>query len=735
MIADPICLPNPAMAPPDAGPAPVSLFRQAENCCAATSAKRASFIVDGEAYFEAFARAAERAERSILILAWDFDSRTALGYDEQNRPLETMGDFLNRLCERRPKLRIRILDWDFPMVYGTDREYSPIFGLAWKPHRHIKFRFDDTHPLAGSHHQKVIVIDDKLAFSGGLDITNKRWDSPRHSPDDPRRTFDDKPYPPFHDVMIAVDGEAAKELAALARRRWQGATGRKAKPVSTSGDPWPEELPVEMRDVPVSIACTQPEAGGNPGVRHVETLYLEMIARAKDYIYIENQYFTSEKVGLALEARLKEPDPPEIVLVTRLLSHGWLEENTMHVLRTRLVRLLRAADAKGRLHAYYPHLDGLCDGTCIDLHSKVMIVDDEWLRIGSSNLSNRSMGVDTECDVTVEAQGEAGRRKAIRAFRDRLLAEHAGVEAEVIAAAAQKLGSMSAAVEKLSHGPRRLEYLEAPEVSEALLAAAKIGDLEKPISIDGLVQDLAHDEAPIEPARKRPLIIAGGIAAFVAALALLWRYTPLASIVTAENVIGVAEVFSRHWWAPLLMVLAYTPASMVMFPRPLLTMAAVVVFGPWEGFIYAMTGVVLAGTAGYAVGRLVHRDTVRRVAGPRLHRLTGVLQRRGILAVTLVRFVPIAPYLVVNIVMGAMRIRLHHFVIGTFLGMLPGGLAATVLSDQVAVALMNPARVNLWLAAAAVLAIAGLAFAGSRLLAYLDRREQRRNRPRARKPS
>jgi len=160
-----------------------------------------------------------------------------------------------------------------------------------------------------------------------------------------------------------------------------------------------------------------------------------------------------------------------------------------------------------------------------------------------------------------------------------------------------------------------------------------------------------------------------------------------------------------------------------------------VVFGPWEGFIYAMTGVLLAGTAGYAVGRLVHRDTVRRVAGPRLHRLTGVLQRRGIIGVTLVRLVPIAPYLVVNIVMGATRIRLHHFVLGTFFGMLPGGLAATVLSDQVAVALMNPSRVNLWLVAAAVCAIAGLAFAGSRLLAYLDRRDQRRNRPRARKPS
>ena len=721
------------MAPPDSGPAAASLFRRGENCCAVASAARAAFLVDGEAYFDAFVRAAERAERSIMILAWDFDSRTVLRYDRDGKPRETLGEFLNALCERKPKLRVRILDWDFPIVYGTDREYSPIFGLPWKPHRHIEFRFDDTHPLAGSHHQKVVVIDDKLAFAGGLDITNKRWDCPDHAPGDKRRTWAEKCYPPFHDVMIAVDGEAAVELASIARGRWEAATHshRRWKPVRTSGDPWPEGLEPDMRDVHLSIACTEPPGANTPGIHHVETLYLDMIARARRYIYIENQYFTSEKIGLALEARLREEDPPEIVVVTRRLSHGWLEEVTMHTLRTRLVRQLREVDAHGRFRAWYPHIEGLEEGTCIDLHSKVMIVDDEWLRIGSSNISNRSMGVDTECDVTIEARGDAAKRAQIRAFRDRLLAEHAGAPVAKLAPLIESMGSIAAAVESLPPGKRGLAELEAPEIPEALLAAAQIGDMEKPISIDGLVQDLAHDEAPeaLPTTRKRPLIIALGILAFIGIMALAWRYTPLAEWVTAERVLAVANGFADHWWAPLLIVLAYTPASMVMFPRPLLTMTAVVVFGPYEGFIYAMTGVILAGTAGYGIGRLVHRDTVRRLAGPRLNRLTSVLQRRGILAVTLVRFVPIAPYLVVNIVMGAMRIRLHHFVIGTFLGMLPGALAATVLSDQVAVALMNPAGVNPWLIAGAIAVLATLAFSGHRLLRYLDRREQRRNQP------
>jgi uncharacterized membrane protein YdjX (TVP38/TMEM64 family) len=160
---------------------------------------------------------------------------------------------------------------------------------------------------------------------------------------------------------------------------------------------------------------------------------------------------------------------------------------------------------------------------------------------------------------------------------------------------------------------------------------------------------------------------------------------------------------------------------MVMFPRPLITLAAVMAFGPWEGLVYAMTGVVLAGVAGYAIGRLFHRDTARRLAGPKLARVSNLVKRRGILAVALVRIVPIAPYLVVNVVMGAMRIKLVHFVIGTFIGMLPGALAATVLSDQFAAALQDPARVNAWLVGAAVAAFAGLAWFGHKMLGRLER--------------
>jgi phospholipase D1/2 len=691
-----------------------SLFRPGQNCAAVAHAERVAFIVDAEDYFRIFMQAAERAQCSITILAWDFDSRTPLARDASGKPI-LIGQFLNGLARRNRNLRIRILDWDFPVFYGIDREKAPNSRGGWKPHRRIDFRFDDTHPVGGSHHQKIVVIDDRLAFSGGLDFTNKRWDTREHKADDPRRVFEKEPYPPFHDVMIAVDGPAAEALSRVVRERWLDATGETLKPVKTRADPWPKEMAVDLSDVEVGVSCTAPPIEEPKGIRHVEALYLEMIERARNYIYIENQYFTSERIGAALAASLAKPEGPEIVVITRLLSHGWLEEITMTTLRTKLVRTLEDADRYGRFRVFYPDIPGLCEGTCLDIHSKVMAVDDEWLRIGSANLSNRSMGMDTECDVTVEAKGDARVGKAIRRFRDGLLAEHMDLEVDAVARDIEKAGSIAKAIEARGAEGRCLKVLECPEPPEAKVAIAKVGDPEEPI-IEGIVRRITPDAVPAPFPLRRLGYTLGAILLAAIALALAWTHTPLRDVVTRENAMALAAAFAGHWWAPLIVILAYTPASFIMFPRWLITMTAVIAFGPYQGFTYAMSGVILAGVATFLPGKLVNRDTIRRLAGPKLKRVANFMEQRGLLAVTLVRLVPIAPFPVVNIVMGAMRVKLWHFVLGTFVGMLPGMLAATILSDQLAAALEDPARVNPWMIAAALLALATLAFFGQRML-------------------
>ena len=693
-----------------------SLFKPGDNCSAVARARRVSFVVDADGYFRLFRRATERAERSIVILGWDFDSRAVLEREEGKPPI-VLGDFLNDLARRKRGLEVKILDWDYPMVFGTDREIPPTLGITWKPHRRIDFRFDDTHPVAGSHHQKIVIIDDKLAFVGGLDLTSKRWDTCDHTADDPRRMWEEKPYPPFHDVVMAVDGDVVQPIAQVARERWHKATGERIRPVKVASDPWPEIMPVHAENVQVAVSVTAPPSDDAPAVKQIERLYLDMIKGARRYIYIENQYFTSEVIGDALKARLAEPDGPEIVVATRLLSHGWLEELTMSTLRTQLVRDLRAVDKHGHFHCYYPDVPGLCEGTCLDIHSKVMIIDDEWLRIGSSNLSNRSMGMDTECDLTIEARGDAKVAAAMRLFRNALVGEHSGATPDEVDTAEKAAGSLAGAIDRLGTPTRKLLALPAPELTEAKLAVAKVGDPDAPLALEKIVAKVAPEAMATKGfAIRKVLYVLGGIVAAAVILALLWTHTPLADWVTRDNAMRLAEWFADHWWAPLLVVLAYTPASFIMFPRWIITMTAVLAFGPWHGLVYAYIGVVLAGIATFLPGRLVERDTIRRVAGRKLKPVTQFMERKGLIAVTLVRLVPLAPFPIVNLVMGAMRVKLWHFIVGTFLGMLPGMLAATVLSDQLAAALEDPTRVNFWVIAGAVLVLIAFAFFGQRYM-------------------
>src|SRR5690606_27498594 len=152
----------------------------------------------------------------------DFNSRTRLHFDPagKNDPPALLGDFLNYLVRRRRGLAIRILNWDYPMAFGTDRELRPLYGFGWSPARRVHLRYDDTHPFAGSHHQKVVVIDDAVAFIGGIDLTLKRWDTTEHRTRDSRRTVDGMDYPPVHDLMMAVDGDAARALGNIVRARW-----------------------------------------------------------------------------------------------------------------------------------------------------------------------------------------------------------------------------------------------------------------------------------------------------------------------------------------------------------------------------------------------------------------------------------------------------------------------------------------------------------------------------------
>ena len=192
------------------------------------------------------------------------------------------------------------------------------------------------------------------------------------------------------------------------------------------------------------------------------------------------------------------------------------------------------------------------------------------------------------------------------------------------------------------------------------------------------------------------------IAITVAALAAAWRYTPLSQYVAPERIIAWAEDFGRHWWAPLIVMTAYTPACFVMFPRPLITLFAVIAFGSTLGFIYGLIGILGAALATYYAGRLMRPQSVRHLVGDKLHEMTDVLRQRGLLACFAMRVVPAAPFVIEGIAAGAVRIKLWHYSLGTILGMTPGTLTTAIFGDQIQAAMEDPSKINWWLIAGVV---------------------------------
>jgi phosphatidylserine/phosphatidylglycerophosphate/cardiolipin synthase-like enzyme len=447
------------------------------------TATRAHVVVDAADYFELVRQAMLNAQCRIMLIGWDFDTRIAIGRKRRKKghPPNRLGDFLVWLADRSPELDIRILKWNFGALKALGRG-ATIFDMArWALHRKIEFKFDSAHPFGCSHHQKIVVIDDLFAVCGGIDMTSDRWDTPEHRDDDPRRKRPNRTlYGPWHDATMFVEGEAAAALAELGRERWEMAGGGKMEPCEPrEGTPWPEQLDAEYRDVEIGIARTRAAHNGCEPHSEIEALFLEQIARARRFIYAENQYLTSRKIGEAIALRMGEPDPPEIVIVGPETADGWLEQKAMDGARVQLIRAIGEKDRHGRFSVFVPYTEG---GAPIYVHAKLMIVDDEIVRVGSANMNNRSLGLDSECDLFIDAARSRNRSVAreIADLRVALLAEHCGVSVLEMAALLKREGSMHGAI--AASGTRRLRRLELPELSdaEAALAEKEALDPEKP---------------------------------------------------------------------------------------------------------------------------------------------------------------------------------------------------------------------------------------------------------------
>jgi uncharacterized membrane protein YdjX (TVP38/TMEM64 family) len=463
-----------------------------------------------------------------------------------------------------------------------------------------------------------------------------------------------------------------------------------------------------MENVRVAIVRTESAHEERQEIREVENLYADAIAAARRYIYIENQYFTSEKIADAIAARLEEKDGPEVVLVLPRQCPGWLEESTMGALRSRLLKRLREQDRHERLRAYYPIVPELGEKHII-VHAKLMVVDDRLVRVGSANLSNRSMGLDSECDLAIEALGEERIEKAITNFRNQLLAEHLGVSTDAVADSLSTRQSLIDTVDKLGNSERTLIPLEVEEVewSEKILPASAVFDPERPVSPEKLIEEFVPEE--VRKPGKHGLLRLGLILLLLLALSAAWRWTPLGELLSLERISGWINHLRGSPSAPFVILGGYIVGSLVLVPVTAMILATAFTFGPILGFSYSLSGCLLGAVVTYICGRLVGRDTVGKLAGSRVNRLSRRLAKHGLSTVATVRLLPIAPFTIVNLVAGASHIRLRDFIFGTILGMAPGILAITIFERQLEVAIREPGAGSLALLAAVAVAIAVIA--------------------------
>jgi len=450
----------------------------------------AALLVDAHDYYRAFYEAASRAKRSVLLLGWQFDSDVQLLRGEDLPPGANPKDYellplLDRICRERPELEIRMLAWDHSLFFALEREVLQkiVFDIA-TPDR-FKFKFDGTVPFGGSHHQKVAIIDGRIAFMGSGDICQDRWDTSAHLGRDPDRLGrSGECHKPYHEVQAVFTGAPARSLVDLFTMRWSYATGEELDPASLIDDTAPRDggidlpvtLPLPRADV--ALSRTVPEGPGRELVHEIRDLYVRAIRDARELIYIETQYLTSCCVRDALVKRMRDASKPklDVVIVIPNKPEKFKEEFTVgHPQAHVLEAVKRTAAEHG--HALGVYNVATPDATCalaryVYIHSKLMIVDDQFFTMGSANLANRSMTLDSEINASWHARrGDHALRNAIRRVRVRLLLEHLGEGADLRAVVAKK-GLVRRLDELAAAGTTRLRRHDVEHAELSIFAKA-----------------------------------------------------------------------------------------------------------------------------------------------------------------------------------------------------------------------------------------------------------------------
>ncbi len=720
-----------------------ALFKPDTNCSAVAKANFAAPVVDCANYYKALHESICNARQSIYIVGWDIDSRIRLlrGDDEKNSEWpSTIIDLISKKAEDNPDLDVRLLRWDSSFAFMGMREVWAKEVWDEGTPENVRTMLDCSIPMGGSQHQKIVIIDSEIAFTGGMDVAVHRWDTREHKIDEPERNDGDGEYGPFHDVQMLLSGKVVKHLGELVQWRWNRLLVDDESPIKPlqyrDEDDLPRSWPVSVKpvfqDIECAIAQTVPRMDDTKPKKQVREMLLELIEQARRFIYIENQFANNLDIAKALNKQLKAFPELRVLILSSYKPEGAVETEAYWAGRIDFKKTLEDGIDKRQVFMAYSsftdiggqeeqkegQLDGQKEGQK-RVHAKVMVVDDEYFVVGSSNLSKRSMTLDTECDVTFHATNR-NQREGVAWFRNDLISEHSGWSVDEV----ESFIEGDETFVRLRECKDEYSYC-LKEANDAAFTDKKLQSVITPIGdpVEPIIPSLPlpnGEKLHVPNPSKKSLILVAFLIVIFALSGLGYFLSHYVDWMNQEYLVEQLRSFRDSPWAIILVCAIYMLAGLLFFPVSVLSLAVAMVFGAMWGVVFGMAGAMASTLLLFTIGQFVGKRGLKSLIGPRMNKIDQQFAKNGILGVAIIRNIPVAPFSLVNMVAGVSSIKLHQFMLGTFIGMLPLMIVKASVGGSIADILREPNAKHIAFLVVGVFAWLLVAFASQKLINYLQ---------------
>jgi phosphatidylserine/phosphatidylglycerophosphate/cardiolipin synthase-like enzyme len=406
-------------------------------------------LIDGEQAWKQMMDQMNAAKKSIHLCFWMLSSDLEMlrlpkdtFKDRKQRLAHTLGEVL--YARKRDGVKIRVLLWGPAKEWGGGLIADTLVQLSGSTGR-FEVLYEPHPRMIGSWHQKSIIVDDQVAFVGGMNSRENDWDTTKHEAFDYRRSphrssgqdrrswknsGDATKFPPRHDLMATVVGPLVEDIIANFNQRWNNAIADKVpyhQHATTLGPPPKQKGMSDMRG---QITRTMPSKypGSPSGEKGILDLHRRAIRHAEMYIYIEDQYFRSQIIAKEIAKAIKKNPKLHVIVVTLPDYAAKLEPNEWWKVGTpssawaekafKIIQTVRPNFTLYYLQVGHLNKKGTYEYLPINLHAKIMVIDDEWYTIGSCNLNDRGLLWEGELNVATQHQSAKSLRKNL--FKEHL---------------------------------------------------------------------------------------------------------------------------------------------------------------------------------------------------------------------------------------------------------------------------------------------------------------------------